>query len=331
MPAASLKAVGAKRVPAPDWVDPQLAMLSADVPEGEGWIHEIKFDGYRILAFARGGKVSLKTRNKLDWTEKFLPIADSVAELPARELILDGELCVMDAKGNSSFRALQEALTAKSSAGMCYIAFDILYCDGWDLREVPLVQRKELLRSLCERSQDGVVCSDHVAGEGPKLFAAAKKAKAEGIISKRADEPYRSGRTPSWRKSKCRAEDEFLIVGFTPHSASAGQIGALVLGEREAKSRVIRYCGKVGTGFSDEMRRKLFRMLKQSEQRGAPVEGNAAPVRHVRWVKPVNIAQIHYTERTADGLLRHPVFLGLRKDLEPEEVVRAKPKKLGKR
>lgn len=302
----------------PEWIQPELATLSDRPPTGADWLHETKFDGYRILAFVNDGQVKLRTRNNLDWTAKFGQLAAAFSKLNAHQAIIDGEACVIDDEGKSSFRLLQQSLQMAGSALFQYFAFDLMYLDGWDLRPVPLLTRKRLLQELLQHEASTVLrYSDHVTANGNEVFSNACALGWEGIVSKLASSPYISTRSKAWLKSKCSNEEEFIIVGYTPQSTGLPQIGALLLG-RWSTDGALRYCGKVGTGFSSDERVELFRKL--GRMRSDADTERAARIRNAVWVKPVLVAQVGFTEWTDEGRLRHPTFLGLRLDKAAAEV-----------
>jgi bifunctional non-homologous end joining protein LigD len=327
---------GARRAAMPHEVAPELATLVSAPPEGEHWLHEIKFDGYRVLCEVRRGKARLLTRRGKDWSDRFAPVAAAAAALPVDSLVLDGEVTVLLPDGKTSFQALQESFGEGGGHGegqgsaMVYFAFDLLYLDGWDLRPAPLQARKDLLFSLLEAAGatagEGVIrWSDHVAGQGRDFFRQACGYGLEGIVSKRGDLPYRSGRSRDWLKVKCLQRQEMVIGGFTdPEGARAG-LGALLLGVYE-DGRLL-YAGKVGTGFSAktllELRRRLERIERPTPPFANPPRG--AEARGAHWLEPKLVCEVSFTEWTRDGNLRHPAFQGLREDKDPREVRRELP------
>ncbi len=310
---------GARRARVPATVRPELATLVGAPPDGDDWVHEIKLDGYRLLARKEHRHVTLTTRSGQDWTARFPGIAQAMAKLPARSALLDGEAVALDTRGRSNFQKLQRALGGADTSLALY-AFDLLALDGWDLRDAPLLERKRLLRSLLAGGDGTSVVRfcDHVRGRGPAFHREACAEGLEGVVSKRADAPYRSLRTKSWLKSKCQRRQELAIVGFTDPSGSRAGFGALVLGARDGAG-VFRYCGKVGTGFDGETLLGLRRELERHRAKHPPVAG-APKLRGVHWVTPTLVAEVSFTEWTRDGSARHPVFLGLREDKSPADV-----------
>jgi bifunctional non-homologous end joining protein LigD len=320
---------GARLHSLPRSIHPELATLVSEAPAGNEWIHEIKFDGYRILARMENGKVRLYSRNGLDWTERFDPIRAAVEELPAENLILDGEVVAHDAGGTASFEAMQRFLREGRRAGLVYYVFDVLHLDGYDVTGAPLIARKELLAELLgsNGSQKGFLrFSQHHEGDGAEIFEQACQHHLEGIISKKRDSAYRPGRGRDWVKTKCANRQELVIGGYTDPEGARSGFGALLLGVYESPGR-LKYAGRVGTGFNDELLSDLLRRMKKLEQKESPFVNpptSAARRRGVHWIKPQLVAEVEFTEWTRDGLLRHPSFQGLREDKKAAEVVREK-------
>jgi bifunctional non-homologous end joining protein LigD len=310
----------------PEFVAPQLATLVSEAPAGGDWLHEIKLDGYRVLAAVAGDAVRLWTRSGQDWTDRFPAIAEALAARRGKPALYDGEVVALDAKGRSSFQALQNALGGGADAEIAYFVFDLLAADGEDLRKLPLRERKARLAARLKKGDPAVRFSDHVAGRGAEFHARACRLGLEGIISKRAAAPYRSGRGKDWLKVKCSARQELVIVGFTEPRGSRSRLGALLLAVWEGAR--LRFAGKVGTGFGASTLADLYRRLSPLERDrsdgpdprldGAP---RGAAARGVHWVEPRLVAEISFTEWTDEGLLRHPSFEGLRED-KPAKAVR---------
>jgi len=308
--------------PPPDFVTPCLAKLADAPPEGEAWLHEIKYDGYRLQARIAGSQVRLLTRNGLDWTDRFPAVAQALSKLKFRSALLDGEVVVEDDRGRSSFVDLVRALKTNRSDEMVYYAFDALHLDGIGIAALPLEARKALLmQSLSGAAPGGPIrFSVHFDGRGKEMLSAVCREGMEGIVSKRRDRPYKSGRQSDWLKSKCVERDEFVIGGYVPSAADGRSVGSLALGYFD--EGVFTYAGRVGTGFTAASGRALWRLLAPLVQSHVPFATTLSPVerRGVRWVTPKIVAQISYRGRTDGGLLRHAVFLGIREDKSSEQV-----------
>lgn len=320
---------GARKAALPAKPEAQLATLASEVPAGDGWIHEIKLDGYRLLCRVSGGAARLITRNGKDWTDRFSHVAEAAAALPCDEALLDGEAVVLNEHGVSEFQALQNALR-RTAANVLYYVFDLLYIDGYDLTGVSLRQRKEALAGLVGAVPEPgpMRYADHVEGRGAAFFEQACRMGLEGIIAKRADRPYRVGRGTDWLKVKCLQRQEFVVVGFTDPSGSRTAFGALLLAVNDDEGRLI-FAGRVGTGFGERTLRELHAKLSKLERDTPPV-GDAprgAAARGVHWVEPRLVAEVAFAEWTSDGRIRHPSFQGLREDKAPGRVVRERPRR----
>ncbi len=291
-------------------------------PVGALWVHEIKYDGYRIQAHIEAGDVRLYTRKGLDWTGRFAAIAKALRALKLKSAILDGEVVVEDEHGASNFVMLVDDLKAGRSARMVYCAFDIMYLNGHDMRALSLLQRKDLLSGVLAKTGKASCLrySEHIEREGAAMLVEVCKLGLEGIISKRTDKPYRSGRGEDWLKSKCLQSDEFVIGGYVESRAMKNAIGALLLGYFDGKA--FRYAGRVGTGFSHKVAHNLWGQLQKLRTPGSPfADGLTAPQRQgVIWVTPLLVAQVDYRAITSDNLLRHASFKALREDKPAREV-----------
>jgi bifunctional non-homologous end joining protein LigD len=310
----------------------QLATLVDAAPEGAGWLHEIKFDGYRLLGFAAGGVPRLRTRNGKDWTDSFPALVAALKTLKADTAVLDMEAVIVDDSGKSSFQALQASLGegGRPEKIVAYV-FDLLYLNGQDLTKMPLIDRKAQLQALLNRTKPETALrySDHVVGGGGTMFAKACQAGLEGIISKQADAPYFAGRQKSWLKIKCGKRQEFIILGFSAARTGERALGALYLGYR--KNGALQYAGKVGTGFSMRGASDLvdrFRKLAVTQPVLTRAHAGGLSAREwqsIHWIKPVLLCEVAFTEWTKDGRVRHPSFQGMREDKDARDVKKEKP------
>jgi bifunctional non-homologous end joining protein LigD len=320
------KIPGARKAPMPEFVAPQLATLVKEPPTGVEWLHELKFDGYRMLCHLNRGKVRFWSRNGKDWTEKFPNLAKALKSFPAATAILDGEVVVVDKAGRSSFQKLQQSMKGGDAAFVFQI-FDLIYLDRFNITRTPLRQRKALLEELLAagKAKGPLRYSDHVEGNGVQFFKQACEFGIEGIVSKLADSPYESTRNRNWLKTKCIKRQEFVIAGYTPSKKGFPGFGSLILGVYD-KGKLV-YSGRVGTGFSIKQRLELQKKLDQISQPSMPfaVKPKDPGLRDAHWAKPKLVAEVEFTEWTADGSIRHPSFQGLREDKKPIEVVREEP------
>jgi bifunctional non-homologous end joining protein LigD len=307
----------------PKFRPPQLATLVDAVPTGTDWLHEFKYDGYRLLVATAGGAATAWTRNGNDWSDKFRSIVRAAAKLPAGCLI-DGEAVALDRKGKPSFQLLQSSLKG-GDADLAYYAFDLLVDQGEDITKLPNIERKERLAALLKSVSPPILYGDHVIGKGEALFDAICKDSGEGIISKKAQAPYRGERTRNWLKIKCIQRQEFIILGWQDSDKRHG-FRSLHLGVRDGGK--LRYAGKVGTGFDTRMIHDLSERMKPLEVSDPPLEIPPAARRGSHWIEPRLVGEVAYTEFTSDGILRHPSFIALREDKPAREVVLEKPQKL---
>ncbi|QDA36909.1 DNA ligase D (plasmid) [Paracoccus liaowanqingii] len=316
----------------PGFIPPALATLRSSAPAGKTWLHEIKFDGYRLQAHLRDGEVTLFTRSGHDWTDRFgAAIPAALGKLKARTAILDGEVVSEGASGASDFSALQAALTDGQTDSLVYCAFDILHLDGSDLRPLAQIDRKEALEALLQGSGEPLRYSAHFKENGELVLRHACRLSLEGVISKDARAPYRSGRGKAWIKSKCSERQEFVVAGYTRSSTLRSAIGSLILGYYEDDALV--YAGRVGTGFTQRVAGELFMQLGELERKTSPI---AAPLsseekRDVVFVRPALVAEVEFRAWTGSGVVRHASFRGMREDKDAKDIVResgeAEPRK----
>jgi bifunctional non-homologous end joining protein LigD len=315
---------GARRARLPAVPAPQLATLAAEAPEGKEWLHEIKFDGYRMMARIAAGKLRMLSRNGKDWTGRFPAIEEALLGLPLEDAAIDGEVVHLLPSGLSSFSHLKDDLSAKRTGHLVYYAFDLPHLDGYSLMQSPLARRKAALQRLLGDLPEGgpVRFSAHIEGGGEKFYEKSCELKLEGIVSKRAQSRYRSGeRTGDWLKVKCVKREEFLVLGWTDPAGKRTGFGALLLGYYDPTG-TLRFAGGVGTGFDARTLGELRRALdKLAEDRPpSPEIARQAPKR-AHWVRPQLVAEVQYGEWTEDGRLRHPSYVALREDKEPRDVI----------
>ena len=303
---------------------PQLATLVTEAPAGDQWLHEIKFDGYRIGCRIHNGRITLISRNGNDWTHAYQEIAAAAATLKTADALLDGEVTIVLPDGRTSFQALQHAAARQASQGaLVYFVFDLLRLDGENLQELPLEARKARLRTLLGRRRGGCIrYADHVVGQGAVFLHEARRLGLEGIVSKRRDQPHRGGCNRDWLKTKITHRQEFVIGGFTDPEGTRAGLGALLIGYYD-RTRLV-FSGRVGTGFTQQSAVDLRRQLEGIVQASCPFDPPpAGPLgRRAHWVAPSLVCEVAFTEWTVDGMIRHPSFQGLRPDKRPRQVVR---------
>jgi bifunctional non-homologous end joining protein LigD len=318
----------------PRFIEPMKARLAEKAPTAGDWMYELKFDGFRLLAIRKGKSVELKSRNKNDLSARFSDLLEPLGELPAREFVLDGEAVALDDEGRSSFQCLQAREMEAQKRPIYFYLFDILQLDGKDLTKLPLRARKAILQKLCAEAGDPLRFSGELSGEPKKLLAEVERLGLEGIIGKLRDSVYEPGRrSGAWLKIKSVNEQEFVIGGYTPPQGARQYFGAILVGYYENKK--LLFAGKVGTGFDTKMLSALHKRFKKEERNDCPfadlpskqggqwVQGiTPGMMRKMHWLNPTLVAQIKFGEWTRDRKLRQPVFLGLREDKKPMEVVR---------
>jgi bifunctional non-homologous end joining protein LigD len=311
------------------FVEPMKCRLMEKLPEGHDWVYEIKFDGFRGLAIKNGSAVQLLSRNNKDLGSKFPGVLRALQKLPCDKLMLDGEVVALDPQGRSSFQLLQTAGERPSNAGLAFYAFDILNANGKDTTALPLRKRKALLKTLLGAKSECIRFSDVLHGDLRELSSAMQKLGLEGMIAKKRDSIYEAGaRSGSWVKFKWGYEQEFVIGGYTDPEGSRPYFGSVVVGYYEG-DRLI-FAAKVGTGFNTKLLKSLYDRFQKLRIDHTPFANlpergghlTAAQMRFCKWVEPRLVCQIRFTEWTRDGHLRQPVFLGLREDKDPWEVIK---------
>jgi bifunctional non-homologous end joining protein LigD len=317
----------------PAWISPQLTQLVDAAPEGDQWLHEIKFDGFRMHARLDRGEVRILTRNGLNWTAKYPQIVAAVSSLRARQAYLDGELCGVRPDGITSFSMIQLASDRGNAAALVFFLFDLLYLDGEDLTNQPVIERKARLGDLLSSTGSPLQYSDHQIGLGPAFHEKACAMMVEGIVSKRIDAPYAPGNRGLWLKVKCLNREEFVVIGWTDPEGARPFLGALLLGYYDPDGR-LTYAGRVGTGISTAELGLLWRRLQPlaidkmrldvSPPRSTGF-GSPLVLSRVHWVRPELVAEVKYLTWTDDNLLRQVVYEGLREDKPAAEVRREVP------
>lgn len=306
------------RDPWPGFIPPELPLLVDQAPGGSEWIHEMKFDGYRLQIHLHKKKLHLFTRNGHDWKKKFPTLSKSLQSLEVDDAIIDGELVSLDKKGRSNFQDLQNKLKGSADKDLIFYGFDLLYLNGRDLRDLPLHERKTLLRTILRNEDPLLRYSDEVKTSGQDFFELSCEHELEGIVSKDANSKYRSGRNSSWVKVKCQNRQEFVIGGWTKPRGERTGLGALLVGYYEGDE--FRYAGKVGTGFTDKTLRDLKKKLSQREIKRNPFDHTFQKNSDLHFVEPEMICEVKFANWTKEKILRAPVFIALRSDKEPHDI-----------
>ena len=313
------------------WIKPQLTRSVDEAPAGPDWLHEVKYDGYRMHARLVDGKAQLLTRTGLDWSSRYPFTIKALQALPVKAAYLDGELCAIGPDGIPAFSRLQAAMDEGRSEALVFMVFDLLFLDGKSTSGLPLLERKERLRKLLGNPAPGLRFADHIVGNGPRFREHACKAGVEGVISKRVDRPYLPGDRKLWVKSKCLNREEFVVVGWTDPGGHRSHFGALLLGYYTDDGRLI-YAGRAGTGFNERELARLAGVLKPLETRQMPLAappprenrfGSPLELSRVHWVRPEVVVEVTYLTWTEGGLLRAVSYQGQREDKLARQVVRS--------
>jgi bifunctional non-homologous end joining protein LigD len=317
----------------PKWIKPQRTRFAQEAPSGDGWLHEIKYDGYRMHARIHGKDIRLLTRTGLDWSHRYRATVEALRKLKGTSAYLDGELCALNADGVPVFSRLQAAMDEGKTDQLVFFAFDLLFLNGQGTAQLPLIERKEKLKHLFKREIGGLRYSEHVVGDGPRFRAEACKLGLEGAISKRADQPYAPGDRGIWVKSKCLNREEFVVVGWTDPEGSRSHIGALLLGYYTKDGR-LHYAGRAGTGITDKELNRLAVVLEPLQVPKMPLTeppprdsrfGSPLKLSRVHWVRPEIVVEVTYLTWTEDNLLRQVSYQAQREDKPARQVVRTVP------
>lgn len=312
---------------------PQLTRLANEAPDGPGWLHEIKYDGYRVHARIDGDDIRLLTRTGLDWSHRYQATISALRPLRVKNAYLDGELCAVRPDGVTSFSRLQAAMDEGRTGDLVFFAFDLLFLHGADTSKLPLIERKARLEALLSKPRPGLRFSEHVIGNGPSFREHACRLGLEGAISKRSDRPYAPGDRGLWVKSKCLNREEFVVVGWTDPTGSRPHIGSLLLGYYTDDGS-LRYAGRAGTGITMSELKRLAGKLKPLNTSRMPLDvpppresrfGSPLEISRVHWVKPQLVVEVTYLTWTEDNLLRQVTYQGERQDKPARQVVRPVP------
>lgn len=314
--------------PDPQSLRPALATLATDVPVGPGWLFEQKLDGIRCLVSRAGGVIDLRSRSGRSMTGGFPELADAFADMSADDIVVDGEIVAYDGPRISFARLQPRMLVARATPGfkgiaIYFYAFDLLYADGHDVRQLPLVRRKAVLGEVLEASET-VRFAAHREGDGHAMLAEARREQWEGLVAKRAGSPYPRGRSRDWLKIKVEQSQELVVGGWTDPTGTRRHFGALLLGYYDGAGTFV-YAGRVGSGFTEAALAAIAGALAELAVPESPFERGSPPRVGAHWVEPAIVAQVGFSDWTSDGLLRQPRFRGLRTDKMPRDVVREIP------
>lgn len=303
-------------------ISPELATLVEHPPEGNEWLHEIKFDGYRLISIISGNKINLYTRNQHDWTYKFPELVKGFSQLDIKSAILDGEIVALNKDKKSDFQLLQNHIKEQKTSSLIYYSFDLLYYNGFNLTSLPLHERKAILKTLLSQAKSKIQYSDHLVGNGKQFFNEACHVGLEGVVSKKSSSKYVQARTRDWQKSKCMQRQEFIVIGFTKPKGSRPYFGSLLLAVNENKQ--LRYSGNVGTGFDTYSLQEMFSLLNKYKTTTMPIAIKPKGIPNITWVDPTIVVEVEFTEWTREGLLRHPSFKGVRSDKPAIDIIHEK-------
>jgi DNA ligase D-like protein (predicted ligase) len=318
----------------PKWIKPQLTRNVDEAPAGDDWLHEIKYDRYRMHARLDGGQIQLLTRTGLDWSNRYPHTLSALRFLPVKTAYIDGELCALGPDGVPSFGLLQAAMDQRRTDTLVFFAFDLLFLAGKSIAALPLIERKERLQAMFAREVPGLRFAEHVVGDGPRFHQQACKLGLEGVISKRVHQPYAPGDRGLWVKSKCLNREGFVVVGWTDPTGSRPHIGALLLGYYTEDGR-LKYAGRAGTGFTDAELKRLAARLKPLQVPKMPLAepppretrfGSPLQLSRVHWVRPEMVVEVSYLTWTEGGLLRAVSYQGEREDKPAAQVMRSVPR-----
>jgi bifunctional non-homologous end joining protein LigD len=308
-----------------DAIYPQLATLVDKPPSGNNWLHEVKFDGYRLITMIAEKDVKLMTRNQHDWTKKFTPLKKALAKLNLTNTVLDGELVATNKEGHIDFQILQNMIHDKNTSSLIYYVFDIIFYKGKDLTNTPLLERKKILKKLIPNNKNATIrYSDHVIGDGNPIYKQGCKLGLEGIVSKAIDSPYVQKRSTFWLKTKCINRQEFIVGGFTKPKQQRKHFGSLLIGVNNPGG-ILKYCGHVGTGFTEESLANMKKLLDKYKTDTMPFDKVPPDSKNAYWVKPKLMVELEFRGWTKENILRQASFKGLRSDKPPKEITIEKP------